>query len=89
MLDKKDIRKIEDLIQSGNKSLEDRLGNRLESSLGKKLESELRPIKSDLAKVRRDVDTMLDLFDRDILDLRNRVEKIEEILNIRSQSKPN
>jgi len=89
VLDKKDILKIEDLIQSGNKSLEDRLGKRLEGSLGKKLESELRPIKSDLAKVRRDVDTMLDLFDRDILDLRNRVEKIEEILNIRSQDKSN
>lgn len=32
-----------------------------------RLKRELRPIKHDLTKIRRDIDVMLDLFDRDVL----------------------
>ncbi|MGA3292225.1 MAG: hypothetical protein ABSC49_03730 [Candidatus Microgenomates bacterium] len=40
----------------------------------------IKPLKSDISKIRKDVDTMLSMFDREYVDLRKRVERIEEHL---------
>lgn len=46
------------------------------------LKTELKPIKSDIAKMRKDIDVIISLFDREYLDLRKRVERIEDHLNL-------
>lgn len=45
------------------------------------VKTEIKPIKLDLSKLRKDVDTMLSMFDREYVDLRTRVERIEDHLN--------
>ena len=69
MLDKKDLQNIEELLE-------------------KKLEVEfkihLKPIKSDLAEIRREVKHVVYFFDHEYLGLRSRVERIEEVLNLKS-----
>jgi hypothetical protein len=42
----------------------------------------LESIKDDVAEIRKDVKTVVSFFDREYLDLRKRVEKIEEHLKI-------
>ncbi len=57
--------------------------NELKNSLTKNdLKKELKPMKSDIAKIRKDVDVVISLFDREYLELRARVERIEEHLNL-------
>lgn len=47
---------------------------------------DLKPIKQDLAKIRKDMSTITDFFDKEYLDLRNRVERIEEHLGLLPQN---
>lgn len=51
------------------------------------LEKNLKPIKADIAKIRKDVSTLVGFFDSEIVDLRTRVEVIEEILNLKTPNK--
>ena len=46
------------------------------------LTKHLKPLKSDVAKIRKDVDVMPSMFDREYVELRTRIEKIEEHLGI-------
>jgi hypothetical protein len=46
------------------------------------LKGDLGTVKKDVAKTRKDVDVMLSMFDREYLELRKRVERIEEHLNL-------
>ena len=68
MLDKEDIRKIEEL---------------LEKNLATKLKIHLKPIKSDIAEIRRETKQVVNFFDNEYLGLRSRVERIEEVLNLK------
>ena len=72
MIDDKDLKKI---------------GKLLDTKMDVKFKKELRPIKADIAKIRTDVSTLVGFFDSEIIDLRSRVEVIEEILNLRANSK--
>lgn len=72
MLDKKDLQNIEEL---------------LEKKLEFKFKIHLKPIKSDLAEIRREVKQVVYFFDHEYLELRSRVERIEEILNLKSLTK--
>ena len=42
----------------------------------------IKPVKQDVKEIRKDVKALINYFDREYLELRARVEKIEEHLNI-------
>lgn len=65
----------------------DKKFSKFENSIDLKIKKELKPIKADVAKIRTDVSTLVGFFDSEIIDLRSRVEVIEEVLNLRSNSK--
>lgn len=54
----------------------------IDNVLASRLRQELKPVKSDISKIRKDVDVMLSMFDREYIDLRRRMERIEEHLNL-------
>jgi len=61
----------------------------IKNEIQKTIKTEFKPIKSDMGKMRKDIDTMLSLFDREYIDLRQRVERIEEHLNLPSNPSGN
>jgi len=67
------------LTKSDLKEIDNVVSKRLQNVTTKDdLKRELKPIKSDVAKTRKDIDVMLSMFDREYLQLRKRVERIEE-----------
>ncbi len=46
----------------------------------------LRPLESDITKVRKDMNVIISYFDHEYLDLRKRVERIEEYLKLQPLS---
>jgi len=46
------------------------------------MQEELVPVKKDIAKIRKDVGVMLSMFDREYVELRRRVERIEQHLSL-------
>ena len=46
------------------------------------LKTDVKTIKNDVTKVRRDMTTLFDFLDKDFLDLRQRVDRIEEHLGL-------
>ncbi|MBI3379307.1 hypothetical protein HY029_00970 [Candidatus Gottesmanbacteria bacterium] len=50
------------------------------------LKSDVKVIKKDNTKIRKDISTIADFFDKEYLDLRKRVELIEERLEIVPQN---
>ncbi len=58
----------------------------IDELLSNRFKVELKPIKHDIAKVRKDIDGILSLFDQEYVDLRKRVERIEEHLQLSSLS---
>jgi len=55
---------------------------KIDNLLDKRFKIELKPIKSDISKIRKDIDVIISLFDREYVNLRQRVERIEEHLNL-------
>ena len=47
---------------------------------------ELKPIKTDIAKIRKDIGVIISFFDKEYLELRHRVKRIEEHLNLSPMS---
>ena len=72
MLNKSDLSQI-------RKTVQEALG---EHPTKADLAKELKPIKSDVAKIRKDIDAIISLFDREYVDLRKRVARIEEHLGL-------
>lgn len=98
MLTKSDLSQIRKTVQDALEShptkvdLAKELGNHpTKADLARALENhptkadlakELKPIKSDTAKIRKDIDAIISLFDREYVDLRKRVARIEEHLGL-------
>ncbi|HLE49666.1 MAG TPA: hypothetical protein VI791_00790 [Patescibacteria group bacterium] len=77
MLDKNDLKQIDNLLVK-------RIGEELKpiiEDIGL-LKKELRPIKEDISHIRKDMKTVINYFDREYLQLRKRVERIEAHLNL-------
>lgn len=70
MLTKSDLIQIRKLFEDGNKPI-----NR-----------NVKTLQEDVSKIRKDVSTIVDFFDREYIDLRKRVQRIEEHLNLPSVS---
>jgi len=47
-----------------------------------KIEKRLKPIKEDISQIRKDIKSIVNFFDREYLELRKRVERIETHLKI-------
>ena len=50
--------------------------------VSKRIRVELEPVKKDIAQIRKDQKTIINFFDQEYLELRKRVERIEEHLNL-------
>ncbi|KKQ43169.1 MAG: hypothetical protein US60_C0006G0013 [Microgenomates group bacterium GW2011_GWC1_37_8] len=75
------------LTKSDLKEIDNVVSKRLQNVTTKDdLKRELKPIKSDVAKTRKDIDVMLSIFDREYLQLRKGVERIEEHLGLETIS---
>lgn len=46
------------------------------------LKIELKPIKRDLRKINGDINTVINVFDRDIITLRKRVDRVEDQMGL-------
>ncbi len=46
------------------------------------VKKDISTIKRDMSKVRRDLNTVIDVFDRDIIELRSRVDRIDQFLKL-------
>lgn len=69
MLTNQDLKKIENILTPTKNDITS-------------IKQELEPIKKDIVKIRKDQTTIINFFDREYLDLRERVEVIERRLNI-------
>ncbi len=58
----------------------------IESLMDNKFKQELKPIKEDIQKIRADQKTIITFFDKEYLELRKRVELIENHLGISSRN---
>lgn len=67
-------------LQAINKSFESQTKN-LESKLTNTLKRELKPVKQDIKKIRQDQNAIIKFFDEEYLDLRQRVEKLEQAVS--------
>ncbi|OGM03216.1 hypothetical protein A2115_02820 [Candidatus Woesebacteria bacterium GWA1_41_8] len=56
--------------------------NQIDTVFAERLKQDLKPVKSDITKIRKDIDVMLSMFDREYLEIRKRIERIEEHLNL-------
>jgi hypothetical protein len=55
---------------------------KIDGLFSKRIGEELAPIKKDIVKIRKDQNTIVNFFDKEYLDLRERVEVIERRLSI-------
>lgn len=94
VLDEKDLKKIKEIfkdeleskLETQTRQLRDEFRHELKIEglrIRDDIKSEIRLLKSDLARANRNIDTILDFFDREYLDLRSRVERIESVLNLK------
>ena len=67
MLDKNDLSQIKKIVHEETTKI---------------IDAKLKPIKQDIAQIRKDNKTIIAFFDREYLDLRKRVERIEGHLNL-------
>ncbi|PIU03961.1 hypothetical protein COT44_00335 [Candidatus Shapirobacteria bacterium CG08_land_8_20_14_0_20_39_18] len=87
MLTKSDFQSIKDILK--NTATKDDLTSlatkddfeSIKQDLGI-LKTDVKTIKNDVTKVRRDMTTLFDFLDKDFLDLRQRVDRIEEHLGL-------
>ncbi len=49
------------------------------------LKKDMKTVKSDIVKVRKDINMVISFFDRDYVNLRQRVDRIEDHLGIQAQ----
>ena len=81
MLTDNDLTKIDGLIEKRLKPIKNEVAS-LGQMMDEKMEKRLKPIKDDVAHIRKDIKTMVGFFDREYLDLRKRVERIEGYLKL-------
>ncbi len=87
MLTKTDLHKIKQAIKEVAVTKEEAKSFATKDDLKSfATKDDLKPIKQDLAKIRKDMSTITDFFNKEYLDLRNRVERLEEHLGIVPQN---
>ena len=84
MLNKTDLQHIQKIVktevqQETKKIVKDELKNLVTKD---DLKKELYPIKKDVTQIRKDIKAIIAFFDHEYLELRKRVERIEDHLNL-------
>ena len=79
MLTKQDLSQIQHIIHSETRKI-------VQEETRKIVQEELKPVKDDITHIRKDVKLIITFFDREYLELRARVEKIEQHLNLQPSS---
>lgn len=74
MLSKQDLDQIKGVVEIGSLAA-------IKQEL-KPVKEDLKTIKEDIEKIRTDQKNIINFFDHSYLDLRKRIEKIEEVLNL-------
>lgn len=64
-----------------------KIGSLIDVRVGDIVDNKLKPIKADIAEIRKDVKGIVAFFDSEYLGLRSRIERIEEHLNLKPQSR--
>jgi hypothetical protein len=54
----------------------------IDSIFSKRIKSELKPVKEDMSQIRKDLKTVINFFDNEYLEIRKRVERLEQHLNL-------
>lgn len=82
-LTKKDLQNIAGVVQKEIKAtVPGMIEAGIKNTVPGMIRDELKPIKEDIAQIRKDIKTITNFFDREYLELRNRVERIEEHLHL-------
>lgn len=81
MLTKDDLREIRGIVKDEIKTEIDPLKKDV-----KELKGDVKTLRTDVSKIRKGMDTIVSSFDREYLELRERVENIEHHLGIASSS---
>ncbi|HUD20428.1 MAG TPA: hypothetical protein VMR81_08360 [Patescibacteria group bacterium] len=79
MLTKTDLQAIDNLV---TKRVNEAIDTRVGDIVTKRIREELKPMKEDIVKIRKDINVIVSFFDREYTNLRTRVERIEEHLQL-------
>ena len=79
MLTDSDLKKIGQIV-------DDKINGAIDKKVGNLIDQKLKPIKQDVAEIRKDIKSIVNFFDDEYLELRTRVERIEEHLNLKPQN---
>lgn len=87
MLTKTDLNQIQKIVKTEvqgetRKIVREETSKIVQSETRKIVKEELVPIKEDITHIRKDIKTIVNYFDREYLNLRKRVERIEDHLNL-------
>ncbi len=75
MLTKLDLSEIQKIVQGETRKI-------VREETREIMQKELQPVKKDIVEIRKDMKTIVNFFDSGYLELRKRVEQIEERLGI-------
>lgn len=79
MLTKNDLQQIQRIVKTEGQQETQKV---IQRETGKIVKRELEAIKEDITQIRKDVKTIVNFFDTEYLELRKRVERIEEHLKL-------
>ena len=87
MLTKTDLKQIQKIVktevqQETRKIVQEETKKIVQQETRKIVKEELVPIKKDITQIRKDIKAIVSFFDEEYLELRNRVERIENHLNL-------
>jgi len=72
MLTKTDLQAIDNLF---TRRLDEAITHRIDTLITKRIRQELKPVKKDISKIRKDMNLIVTFFDREYTTLRKRLEE--------------
>lgn len=82
MLTSQDLSEIQKIIQKETKSIVQEETSLIVEKAIAPIKKDIKTIKSDISQIRSDVKTVINFFDKEYLELRKRLERIEDHLNL-------
>lgn len=70
------------LTQKDLSQIKKAFDERLEKKAGPLIEKKLKPIEKNINSIKKDTSVIISFFDREVLRLRQRIDRIEEHLNL-------
>ena len=82
MLTKNDLSQIGEIVQNETRKIVQVETRKIVQEEIAPLKKDIKTLKSDVTEIRKDIKKIVNFFDREYLELRNRVENIEQHLGI-------